>query len=73
MNELPAPPSPAAAPSVLPPPVGAASQTAPLLRPGASSRWQVAIATALALGTLAALFLAWNSQQRVKALEIELV
>ena len=52
------------------PPAGALAQPVPVLLPG---RWIVVGACVLAALAAAALVLAWNTQQRVKSLEAELV
>ena len=69
MNETPAPPdaTPAEAPA-LPAP----SLSAPAASAG-SGRWIAAGAALLAAAATAALLLAWNTQQRLKTLEAELV
>ena len=66
MTETPEPPlvAPVA------PPAGALPQPVPVLLPG---RWIVVGACVLAALAAAALVLAWNTQQRVKSLEAELV
>jgi uroporphyrin-3 C-methyltransferase len=62
-------PEPPLAASVAPP-AGALAQPVPVLLPG---RWIVVGACVLAALAAAALVLAWNTQQRVKSLEAELV
>ena len=65
-------------PAPLPPPVAieaaaAAVQPTTLRATPGAARWIAAGAVLLALVATAAVFLAWNTQQRVKSLEIELV
>ncbi|MEN9628577.1 MAG: hypothetical protein RJA10_1804 [Pseudomonadota bacterium] len=71
VSDTPAPPPPAA-PQALPAPAVAAPAPVPMV-PAGPGRWIATGAAVLAALTTAALVLAWNTQQRVKALEGELV
>ncbi len=69
MTETPVPPPRPLAP----PAAGAASAAETGAAPSLPGRWIAACAAVLAAATAAALVLAWNTQQRVRALEVELV